>query len=59
MQVSFRHALWPDINKPEVANRIWGEEVHPDWQVHQLMADVVVHYLQRSYARFVEVSYSD
>ena len=56
MQVSFRHAVWPDDENPDVADRIWGSEVHPDWQVHQLLADVTVYYLQKSYARFLEVT---
>ncbi|CAN0249051.1 unnamed protein product [Ectocarpus sp. 12 AP-2014] len=52
---SFRHAVWPDINNSYLANLVWGEEVHPGWQAHQLMADVVVYYMQQSYARFAKV----
>lgn len=55
-QASFRHVVWPEIDSPEVADRIWGAEVHPDWQVQQLLADVAVYYLQKSYARFLNVS---
>ncbi|CAM9457063.1 unnamed protein product, partial [Ectocarpus sp. 8 AP-2014] len=30
--------------------------VHPPWQVQQLMADVVVYYMQKSHARFLEAN---
>ncbi|CAN0305654.1 unnamed protein product, partial [Scytosiphon promiscuus] len=52
--VSFRDAVWPDLEDPALANRLWGNEVHPDWQVQQLLADVMVYFIQKSYARFVE-----
>lgn len=52
---SFRHAVWPVVNDTAVAETIWGTNVHPDWKVHQLMADVVAFYFQKSYARFCEV----
>ncbi|CAB1102602.1 unnamed protein product [Ectocarpus sp. CCAP 1310/34] len=53
--VSFRDAVWPQKEDYAAAEVIWGHSVHPDWQVHQLMADVVAYYLQLSYARFLEV----
>ncbi|CAM9527033.1 unnamed protein product [Ectocarpus sp. 4 AP-2014] len=53
--VSFRDAVWPHKEDYAAAEDIWGHSVHPDWQVHQLMADVVAYYLQLSYARFLEV----
>lgn len=52
---SFRHAVWPNINDTSTAETIWGSEVHPGWQVQQLLADTVVYYLEKSYARFCEV----
>ncbi|CAM9485932.1 unnamed protein product [Ectocarpus sp. 12 AP-2014] len=52
---SFRHAVWPDIKQNSLATRIWGRKVHPDWRVQQLMADLVVFYIQRSHARFLKV----
>lgn len=52
---SFRHAVWPNTSETSTAETIWGSEVHPDWQVQQLLADVVVYYLEKSYARFCEV----
>lgn len=55
-QASFRHAVWPDIKQTSLATRIWGRKVHPDWRVQQLMADLVVYYIQRSHARFLKVS---
>lgn len=38
-----------------MADAVWGAKAHPPWQVHQLMADVVVYYLQKAHARFLEV----
>ncbi|CAM9369461.1 unnamed protein product [Ectocarpus sp. 13 AM-2016] len=52
---SFRHAVWPDIKQASLATRIWGRKVHPDWRVQQLMADLVVFFIQRSHARFLKV----
>lgn len=52
---SFRHAVWPDEDDSTTAEAIWGSEVHPDWRVQQLLADVVVYYLEKSYARFCEM----
>ncbi|CAM9361745.1 unnamed protein product [Laminaria digitata] len=52
--VSFRDAVWPDLEDPALANRMWGSDVHPDWQVQQLLADVLVYFIQKSYARFLE-----
>lgn len=48
--------MWPNDKDSSLAERVWGSEVHPDWQVHQLLADVIVYYFQKSYARFLEVS---
>ncbi|CAM9420751.1 unnamed protein product [Ectocarpus sp. 13 AM-2016] len=53
---SFRHVVWPDITDSSVADVIWGAKAHPPWQVHQLMADVVVYYMQKSHARFLEAN---
>lgn len=47
-QISFRDAVWPDLKDPALANRLWESEVHPDWQVHQLLADVLVYFIQKS-----------
>ena len=58
IQVSFRDAVWPDLKDPSLADKLWGSEVHPSWQVHQLLADVLVYYIEKSYARFLEVSAS-
>ena len=55
-QVSFRDAVWPDISNSSLADSIWGSSVHPDWQVHQLLADVLVYFIEKSYARFLGVS---
>ena len=55
-QVSFRDAVWPDISNSSLADSIWGSAVHPDWQVHQLLADVLVYFIDKSYARFLVVS---
>lgn len=52
---SFRHAVWPDDGDSTTAEAIWGSEVHPDWRVQQLLADVVVYYLEKSYARFCDM----
>ncbi|CAM9527097.1 unnamed protein product, partial [Laminaria digitata] len=51
---SFRDAVWPDDDDSALAERVWGNAVHPDWQVHQLLADVMVYFIQKSYARFLE-----
>eukprot|EP00904_Undaria_pinnatifida_P003349 jgi/Undpi1/13014/HiC_scaffold_7.g02678.m1 len=51
--VSFRDAVWPDMSNSSLADSIWGSAVHPDWQVHQLLADVLVYFIQKSYARFL------
>lgn len=48
--------MWPNDEDSSLAERVWGSAVHPDWQVHQLLADVLVYYFQKSYARFLEVS---
>ncbi|CAM9468653.1 unnamed protein product [Ectocarpus fasciculatus] len=53
---SFRHVVWPDIEDSSVAATVWGPKAHPAWQVHQLMADVVVYYIQKSRARFLEAN---
>lgn len=55
-QASFRDAVWPDGSNDTVAMDIWGLGTHPDWQVQQLLADIVVYYIQKSYARFIDVS---
>ena len=52
---SFRHAVWPVDENSSTADAVWGKKIHPSWQVHQLLADVVVYYLQKSYARFCDV----
>lgn len=52
---SFRHAVWPDINDSAFASSIWGTDVHPPWRVHQLLADTLIYYLQKSYSRFAQV----
>ena len=54
-QVSFRDAVWPNDDDSSLAERVWGSNVHPDWQVQQLLADVLVYFIQKSYARFLEV----
>ena len=54
-QVSFRDEVWPHLNEPALANRLWGARVHPNWQVQQLLADVLVYFIQKSFARFLEV----
>lgn len=51
--VSFRDAVWPNEEYYSFADKIWGPETHPDWITHQLMADVMVYYLQKTYARFL------
>lgn len=53
--MSFRDVVWPDQEDSALAGRIWGSDVHPDWQVHQLIADVMVHFVEKSYARFFKV----
>lgn len=50
--------MWPDGSNDTLAAYIWGVGIHPDWQVHQLMTDIVVYYIEKSYARFVDVSSS-
>ena len=48
--------MWPDLEDSALADRLWGSGVHPDWQVQQLLADVLVYFIEKSYARFLEVS---
>ncbi|CAM9361671.1 unnamed protein product, partial [Laminaria digitata] len=52
--VSFRDAVWPNQEDPTLAAHLWGRGVHPGWQLHQLFADVLVYFIQKSYARFLE-----
>lgn len=56
MQVSFRDAVWPDEEDSALADRLWGSGVHPNWQTQQLLADVLVYFIEKAYARFLEVS---
>lgn len=48
--------MWPNDEDSAMADRLWGSDVHPDWQVHQLLADVLVYVIQKSYALFLQVS---
>lgn len=57
-QASFRDAVWPEGGDDQFALDIWGPATHPDWQVQQLLADVVVYYFEKSYSRFVDVSFT-
>lgn len=51
---SFRDAVWP-VENSDFASLVWGENIHPDWEVHQVFADVTVYFLQKSYARFLNL----
>lgn len=54
-QVSFPDAVWPVPEDTALAGHLWEPQPHPGWQLHQLFADVLVYFIQKSYARFLEV----